>query len=629
MADITEAGIVSIDLIHRHREALPDLDAFYLLRPDSENIDRLLEDFKLAAKPQHNQVHLAFTQPLTTDQLDRLASGPNLPSRLRSLVEVPLSFVTIQDRGFHFDMKNCLPFLFPKLPGVGDALVSDIGTRLVDVCRCLQTTVPAIRHGQSQVCKLVADQLQQELAIHKRPNIGSSSKKEVPCQILILDRSVDMAATLVHDYCYEAMAYDVLDTTGMSGPATCSIDIDRHIVRISDPVAKRSRNETMGARKSIMSMATSVPEPSPGKEALLSDADLVWERLKHEHIVHAREELQRRVTEICKTVDRRESGDMDVSDLLNQLRKTPEHKDTIMKLQNHLDIITAIEERMREEKLSDGVGQLEQNIACGVDGQGREVKPAELQTSLTSLVNTFEGDLSGESKLRLLMLYFTCMANVPEQIRQKLISFCNLRPEDNHTLMSFFQTKLMEVPESQKHLLGQNQVHRGVKTKQTKRYKQNASIEGRFELSRFDPKVKEILEQLSTGKLSDEDFPRLGDDSGDTPGGGSLRAAAATSAAPMAPACDDWSFAAATPSGAGKESTQEAPSEVTQRYIVFIIGGVTYTELRVASEVMKQLPSGAEVLMGGTSVLTPRRLIQILRPRSAEAEAGVDPEDLT
>lgn len=59
----------------------------------------------------------------------------------------------------------------------------------------------------------------------------------------------------------------------------------------------------------------------------------------------------------------------------------------------------------------------------------------------------------------------------------------------------------------------------------------------------------------------------------------------------------------------------EAPScEVSQRIIVFIIGGVTYSELRVAAEVMKDL-RGVEVIMGGTSVLTPRRLIDILRPK--------------
>lgn len=638
MPDLTEAGIVSIDLVKRHREPLPDLDALYLLRPDADNLDQIVDDFKQAGKPQHNQVHLAFTKLLMADELERLASGSNLPPRVRSLVEVPLSFVMVQDRGFHFDMPDCIPVLFPKpVMGVGDMLVSEIGHRLSDVCRCLQTCAPTIRHGQSTVCKLVADHVHQELlAEPKLPRIGSSSKREVPCQLLILDRSVDMATTLVHDYHYEAMAYDLLDAAGGNVTTTCSIDVSRNVVKVTDTVPSKSRN---AHRKSVTASAAvdflksyspkedNAIEP-PGKEALLGDNDQLWERLKGEHFQHAREELQRRVDDIIRSVDRREAGEMEVGDLLAQLRKTPEHKETIEKLDLHLSIFRSIDQRMQEERLSEGVGALEQDIACGVDNQGREIKPSELQTSFTSLINGLDSDLSGSSKLRLLMLYFTCMANVPEQVRQKLIDKCKLSSEDNHILMSFFQTKLMDVPESKSHSLGQGQVHRGVKTKQTKRFVQNARKDGRFELSRFDPKVKELLEQLTAGKLNEEDYSRLGDEGGFTPGAATLRSSANVAAATDMPASDDWSFAAveAKPAG-GAKASQDAPIEVTQRFVVFIIGGVTYPELRVASEVMREseLPKGTEVLMGGTSLLTSGGLIQLLRPRQAED----DPADLT
>lgn len=37
------------------------------------------------------------------------------------------------------------------------------------------------------------------------------------------------------------------------------------------------------------------------------------------------------------------------------------------------------------------------------------------------------------------------------------------------------------------------------------RFKKNAVAEGRFELSRFEPRLKEVLEQLAEDRLSLED----------------------------------------------------------------------------------------------------------------------------
>ncbi|CAE8641305.1 unnamed protein product [Polarella glacialis] len=112
----------------------------------------------------------------------------------------------------------------------------------------------------------------------------------------------------------------------------------------------------------------------------------------------------------------------------------------------------------------------------------------------------------------------------------------------------------------------------------------------------------------------------------------SLRhAAAETHGAPAIQATDDWSFA--TP-GAGPGTSPNAPPEVTQRVIIFVLGGFTHSELRAAAEVEHKMPRGTEVLIGGTSLLTPRRLIRALRPQRSGSDGipgaeGGDPTDLT
>eukprot|EP00435_Cladocopium_sp_Y103_P019720 s2076_g4.t1 len=143
---------------------------------------------------------------------------------------------------------------------------------------------------------------------------------------------------------------------------------------------------------------------------------------------------------------------------------------------------------------------------------------------------------------------------------------------------------------------------------QALKFKKNAVAEGRFELSRFEPRLKEVLEQLAEDRLSLEDFGLCQSTANDF----GLREAgyADVLGAPAIQAKDDWSFASVT------GSVEAEKTEVSHRIVVFVLGGFTHSELRVAKEVQEKLPRGTEVIMGGTSLLTPKRLIRALRPKT-------------
>lgn len=293
----------------------------------------------------------------------------------------------------------------------------------------------------------------------------------------------------------------------------------------------------------------------------------------------------------------------------------------------HLGLIDKIFSRIKEEELMSGpglpsLGLLEQDIACGVDTSGKDTKAASLQAKLIKLFSEpATAHLPSESKLRLLMLFFTCFANVAESLRKQLIEFAKLSADDQDVLMAMLRTKLMEVPDNHRHKLGSGCIHR-VTQEQAVRFKRNARADGRFELSRFEPRIKGLIEQLSQDGLSCEDFPAL--DGNNTNMNGPRFAAAAPGASPQGAGGDEWSFTswqAPVEGGAGKTSK---PKEVTQRIIVFILGGITHSELRAAAEVRQTLPRGVEVILGGTAVLTPRKLMQTLRPRGGESGRAAD-----
>mmetsp|Transcript_112254 Transcript_112254/g.358278 ORF Transcript_112254/g.358278 Transcript_112254/m.358278 type:complete len:648 (+) Transcript_112254:130-2073(+) len=599
MGDLLNAdGVTSLELVERQREPLPGLDALYLIRPEGGNIDLVLGDFKTPTAPQHRHVHLAFAGPLEGELLARLAEGPQLAPRVKTLVEVPLGFLTVQDRGFHLDLPQALPGLFP----VPDPLLQEaIGKRLADVCRCLQAD-PIIRYARSDLCQTLAEQVRQELSAAVDRGQARTGV-HVPCHLLIVDRSVDMAATLVHEYTYESMVYDLLDGD--------VLDVDRNIICMP------GRGGDGGDR-----------------EHLLSDADNLWEELKHMHLEAAQRTVDMKIEEVKRHCEVREASQMSTGDLLKMLRQSPEQRDAIDRLNVHIFLIERIHRRLQEERLMVDVGLLEQDIACGVDKSGKDVKANSLQTQLTKIFSDFGSTVTSELKLRMLMLYLACMANVQGAVRDKLVEMARLAPEDQAVLMGMLRTRLMEVPDSQRHKLGSGTIHRVAK-EQAARFKQNAQAEGRFELSRFEPRVKSLLEQLSQDRLNQNDFPTL-QGAGEADVG--LRLAGtmgcAPPGAPAVPVKDDWSFSAWQVPGVGAGgASQGKPTEVSQRIVLFVVGGITHSELRAAAEVRATLPRSVEVIVGGTSILTPRGLVRLLRPNGGTAAALVsgveDPLDLT
>lgn len=634
MADLHTQGVTSVELLERAREPLPDIDALYILRPEEAKVNCILDDFKTQANPQHCQVHLAFTDLVPQGHMERLAAGPHLAPRIRTLVEAPLTFITIEDRGFHFNMPEALPRLFPKHEHEAE-LLRDITLRLADVCTCLQSTAPKLRHAASPLCKGVAQKLQEELSSQRRAKQGKAN--DVPLTVLIVDRSVDMAAALVHEYTYEALAYDLLDGS--------MLDIDRHIIATQAPgkekeAAQVEKSASILHRvKERMHHQEGHENASGRKEALLSEADQIWEMYRHEHIEIAKVAIKGKIDELLEQAkDHKDMNKLSTQQTLSELRKLPEFKETYEKLQLHADMLAEINVRL-ESILSTNLANVEQDCACGINKDGKDVKATNLQEDVLSIFRRSEADFSlpSELKLRLLMLYFTCVANVPEPVRRRLMDSSKLDADDNQVLLAMMRTKLMEVPDSQRHKLENDKqpTHRVVK-EQRARFKKNVS-QREFILSRFEPRVKFLLEELADNRLSQDDFPNSGGSAG-----GGLRFAAGPaggSAAPLAPAIDDWSFAAPPDCiGAGTNpfagsNPFDAAEDVSQRFLVFVIGGITYSELRAGVEVARTLPKGSEVFVGGTAVLTPKRLIQLLRPttnpfdETGEVDADAAPAD--
>ena len=67
-----------------------------------------------------------------------------------------------------------------------------------------------------------------------------------------------------------------------------------------------------------------------------------------------------------------------------------------------------------------------------------------------------------------------------------------------------------------------------------------------------------------------------------------------------------------------------------RRVIVFVLGGITYSECRIASEVAKYPKyKGSEIIVGGSKVITPNSFVQDLKNLNNPDLSLNDPEDIS
>jgi hypothetical protein len=253
---------------------------------------------------------------------------------------------------------------------------------------------------------------------------------------------------------------------------------------------------------------------------------------------------------------------------------------------------------------------LELDIACGLDRDGNRPKAANIAQSVNNRIR--QAGLSSDLKLRLLMLHLGMVSSpIKEQERDRLVKDAELTAQDISALRSFLSSGITGFTRSA--------------TSDKARQKRLKNADSKHILARFEPYVKQLLEELAEKRLSEDDFPRIGKSEA------GLRLSArpdlekagtedwGVDFQPLATSPDDMA-----PLPPCTDVQRDTAEEVSHRFIVFIAGGVCFSELRAGVELQQSLPAGVDILVGGTSLLTPNRFIQQWRTADATAAEPVN-----
>jgi syntaxin-binding protein 1 len=197
--------------------------------------------------------------------------------------------------------------------------------------------------------------------------------------------------------------------------------------------------------------------------------------------------------------------------------------------------------------------------------------------SSSSLLNLMP---SQTDKLRLALLYLISQNGISEEDRQKIITHNGLLLTDSE-IQALTNLSMFGVRQSISY-----DTSRDTENPYAHKNRSGVSRDDKFDHCRFVPAVKSIIEEEIDGRLSTEMFPYVVNpvvapprtpDSGGPP---QLRNTKPS-----------WATRKAAPKVEVKKLSASGP-----KVIVFIIGGMTYSEMRTAYEVMAE--KGREVIIG-------------------------------
>ncbi|KAK2504141.1 hypothetical protein MC885_004700 [Smutsia gigantea] len=540
MTDLLAEGITVVENIYKNREPVRQMKALYFISPTSESVDCFLHDFASKSENKYKAAYIYFTDFCPDSLFNKIKASCS--KSIRRCKEINISFLPLESQVYTLDVPDAFYYCYTPDPNSAngkDAIMEAMAEQIVTVCATLDEN-PGVRYkskpldNASKLAQLVEKKLENYYKIDEKSLI----KGKTHSQLLIIDRGFDPVSTVLHELTFQAMAYDLLP-----------IDNDTY----------------KQGRKIIQVLSSTCRYKTDGKEkeAILEEDDDLWVRIRHRHIAVVLEEIPKLMKEISSTKKATE-GKTSLTALAQLMKKMPHFRKQITKQVVHLNLAEDCMNKFKPdiEKLC----KTEQDLALGTDAEGQKVKDA-MRVLLPVLLNKYDN----YDKIRAILLYIFSINGTTEENLDKLIQ--NIRIENESDMIrNWSYLGVPIVPQSQ----------------QGKPLRKDRSAEETFQLSRWTPFIKDILEDAIDNRLDSKEWPYCS----------------------QCPAV--WN-------GSGAVSARQKPRanylddrKNGSKLIVFVIGGITYSEMRCAYEV-SQARKSCEVIIGSTHILTPKKLLDDIK----------------
>ncbi|ANQ09173.1 Syntaxin binding protein [Plasmodium coatneyi] len=594
--ELLERGVSLVEQIDAKRNRLQDFDCMYFLSSTVDVVESVLEDFKDEQNAMYKNVHILFTSNVgkkNREILDLLATSDLLLKRMKTCACFNIPFFAFESRVFYFNHELNLYDFYPVKDS---SILADLALELLSVCACLKSN-PLVRYLNSPLCRKFAEIFYN--SVSDSNILQKSDGKDEEDVLLILDRSVDSSILFAHDYSYQSLCYDVLR-------------IRTHQGKQAKPAVQHSvgsTNQGDDAPHTVRFEITNNDQRKEVKKATLSEEDNLWVKYRHTHIQDVNEMVKNDIasfTEKNAVAKIKKKNVLNPNEALDALRSLPQYETMIEQYWLHVYLCDNCFQILQKKNVVE-VGMVEQDLCCNVDNYGKELTHTKNSKNVVSILSS--DDYQQEEKARLLLLYFINYENVSELDKARLIEESQVGLLMENFIHHFLSLKIhcdqyghleKYAPEESSstgskvsHILERNR-------KKIKHYKDVAK-NAKYELSRYEPNVRDIIVELHEDTLHRGQFPFVDGNRGssqqvkdqNTSEGKKTNVTRGTV----------WGFKSIE-----RKDTQTGSRK---KIIIFILGGITFPEIRQAYELSEQLD--VDVYLGGTSLLTSEVLFQQFR----------------
>ncbi|RXK36602.1 syntaxin-binding protein 1 [Tremella mesenterica] len=606
--DILQLNVTSVEPLHSPRPP-QNLDALYILTPTSQNVERIIADFS-GGRRTYKSAHLYFIDGIDDRLAQRLTS--NLPGDiLQAFVELYCNFWAFEDRVFTMKLPSAFYSMYGPLGGAASAdlaleafgddlkyagrsilnLLATINENpyiryyqpahhqplgpLANQATTSSLSPPAQQHPQSlrwrsamggsgsrapepvgeHLSKKIALQVQADLDEYMTNNPDFPTPSSRPRSVLIIvDRSMDPTAPLLHEFWYQAMVNDLLP--------------------VEDGTRYRYKYEnTTGGKEE--------------KEAVLNEDDAVWVSVRHLHMKEAIDTLMTNFQKFAQEhAGFRGGNQVNLNDLKDMLASLPQFQQQREQFSLHLDMAQECMALFEKKKLSQ-TASVEQCCATGFTAEGKT--PKTLVEEMVPLLD--DRNMSAVDKVRIIALYIIYREGVADEDRRRLYQHARLSLSEQTAIDNLIYLGVKVIKDAK---------DRSTKGRIKQKYH---AAEGEYELSRYRPVVQMALEDHHANRLDQTLFPFVRDIPPEL--SNTLRGGAPPPPAPSS------SLRSARPTWHKAPSARMTNTEGKQRMILFVAGGMTYSEMRLAYTVGQAL--GKEIFIGSTHITTAEDFVANLK----------------
>ncbi|KAJ5619929.1 hypothetical protein N7510_003913 [Penicillium lagena] len=518
--EILNFNISNIEQIEHRRPSNSDMDALYILSPESHVVDCLMADFEVGRYRKAFLVWTSFLDPQQRTRLDRSQMARDRIADIRIM-------------NVHF---------YPRESRVVVSLCASLGE--YPVIRYYRPRTPT--HEAAVLCSHLAKFIQSELdqfAQHQRDFPPPSSRPRGV--LMVVDRSMDVYAPLLHEFTYQAMVHDLLPIK------------DGDKVTYKTVINEGSANEET-------------------KEMEIGENDKVWVDYRHVHMKDVVERLGEDFHKFRRAhpqfaEDQNSANVNTIKDMLAGLTEFQEGKNAYTL---HLNMADECMKLFQDRKLLE-VSSIEQSFATGLDENYKKAK--NLAAQLVQLLD--DESVLHPDRLRLLLLYIMYRGGLLGGDIRKLMAHAQLPGHDGDVIANL---DLLGVRVEKPLRDEKPPVHPLFNRRAPPPDSEELS------LSRYELGLKQLLEEQVQGTLDTTVFPFTRPHT-EADGGFAAQEMLSQQA----------SLRSAKPTWA-RTRTAEQPR---QRIIVFMAGGATYSESRACYEISQNY--GRDVFLATTHMLTP------------------------